>query len=101
MINLLGTIYEPIKPKTIPEDAQWISGQGIGCWFHISAEDAEKGLYRIQRFTPEGDRDCDRVLELLEGDFDINSTFHFVHVSHCSRCKIMQDGKVFLFIYRQ
>ena len=43
----------------IPEKAQWLSGSvGSGSWFFISDK---KSYYRIQRFSPEGKLECDRL----------------------------------------
>lgn len=99
--RLIGTILPPKKPTSIPVDAKWLSGQGAGVWFYIEATEKET-IYRIKRFTPEGELDCDRFFEIEKSaiPFNISKPFEFTHISHCSKCKIIQNNTTFIFNFR-
>lgn len=101
MGKLIGTIYPPDKPENIPANSQWLLGQGAGVWFNIE-QTAESSKYRVQRFTPDGNLDCNRVFEVEENGsvFDIEAAYKFVHVSHCAKCRIQQKDKIFVFNYK-
>ncbi|MGB0881677.1 MAG: DUF6695 family protein [Vicingaceae bacterium] len=102
MEKLIGTILPPKHPELIPIKSQWLLGQGAGVWFNIE-QTANSNKYRIQRFAPNGDLDCDRIFELTENGskFDINKKYEFVHVSHCAKCRIKQNKIVFVFNYKE
>jgi len=100
MDQFIGTIYPPNKPGNIPKYSQWLLGQGAGVWFSIE-KTLENDNYRIQRFAPNGDLDCDRIFEMEENGsiFDIEKPYEFVHVSHCAKSRIKQNETVFVFNY--
>ena len=96
----VGTIHPPKQPSFIPKKSKWLSGQGVGTWFSIELTD-KQNLYRIRRYTPEGELDCDRIFKLkeVEMNFDLHLPYEFKHISHCSKCRIEQNGVVFEFNY--
>ena len=98
----IGTINPPEKPGNIPADSQWLLGQGAGVWFSIE-KTSENNKYRIQRFAPNGNLDCDRIFEIEENGsiFDIGEGYEFAHVSHCAKCRIIQNEIVFVFHYTE
>jgi hypothetical protein len=98
MNSKIGTILPPELPKTVPSKAQWLSGQGVGTWFYIEQTD-KVNEFLVQRFTPEGVMDCNRIFQIEESTstFDINQPYEFKHISHCSKCRIIQNDVVFTF----
>ena len=60
-MDLIGRIFPPKKMGEVPDKAQWLSGEGGGAWFFVQKENL---YYRIQRFTPAGKKDCDRLFSL-------------------------------------
>ncbi|PKP46567.1 MAG: hypothetical protein CVT95_06860 [Bacteroidetes bacterium HGW-Bacteroidetes-12] len=100
MKRLIGTLLPPEKPNNIPSSSKWLSGQGAGVWFYIEATD-NPNIYRIKRFTPEGELDCDRLFEIEKSKavFNLSEAFEFTHISHCSKCKIIQNEIIFVFKY--
>ena len=56
----LRVIPEPNKPDNISQNSQWLSGLGAGSWFWISYV-KEKDVYRICRYSPVGELECDRL----------------------------------------
>lgn len=99
-MGLIGTILPPEMPASIPISSKWLSGQGGGVWFSIEKTNNSK-KYRIIRYTPEGAIDCDRIFELIDNDLilDLDQPYEFVHISHCSKCRILQNNQLFIFHY--
>lgn len=98
MKRLIGTIFPSEKPTHLPDNIHWLSGQGGGTWFYIEAT-SNASIFRIKRFSPEGKMDCDRLFKIEPSLplFDIQQPFEFMHISHCSKCKILQDEITFTF----
>jgi hypothetical protein len=80
--------------KKISKKAQLIEGIGASSWFTITTE---KDLYRIERFSLEGELECSRLFEAEPNTFDINSTYEFTYLSHCKECTIIQNKLTFKF----
>ena len=87
---------KPEKPNAVPNGAQWLSGQGAGVWFFITYLD-EISKYRITRYSPEGEIDCDRLFEVEQNGFNLLQPYEFIHISHCAKCRIKQNNQVFVF----
>lgn len=100
MSDWIGTLQAPTIPAFIPDNSQWLSGQGTGTWFSI-APTSQKDNYLIKRFSPEGNLECDRIFKIEQNDvmYDISEPYQFTHISHCSKCRIIQNGITFVFNY--
>lgn len=83
-----------IVPK-IPKNSHWLDGEGAGTWFHF--EKLTNNEYRIRRFTPEGELDCDRVFEVNNTLFDIEAEYKIQYISHCQECNVLQNNNLFTF----
>jgi len=81
-------------PKNISEKAQLIEGIGASSWFTIAVE---KSLYRIERFSQEGELECSRLFKAEPNTFDINLEYKFTYLSHCKQCTITQNKLTFKF----
>ncbi|MBE0663365.1 MAG: hypothetical protein IH597_12975 [Bacteroidales bacterium] len=93
--QLKSTLPAPPRHPAIPENAQWISGEGAGSWFHIIKEGE---LYAIARYGPEGNTECKGLFSLSDKTlFTIGDPYKFFHLSHCSKVQILQNGQVFVF----
>lgn len=97
---MIGTIHPPKLPTSIPSNAKWLLGQGAGTWFCVD-KTTKQNQYQIKRFTPSGELDCDRIFEIEDNGliFDINKEYEFTHISHCSKCSILQNDILFVFNY--
>ena len=87
-------------PSSIPRNAKWLLGQGVGTWFSIDATENLKD-FRIRRFNPAGTIECDRLFEMedIGVKFNINEPYEFEHISHCAKCRVKQNGIIFVFNY--
>ena len=85
---------KPNRPNHISPKSQWLSGIGSGSWFNISKKEKK---YRIKRFSPEGNLECDRVFFLKKKGFNIEEKFEFTYLSHCKECTIIQNNIEYKF----
>ena len=71
--------------------------------FHICVQNIsfkvskEGGGYRIKRYSEEGELECSRIFTPNMNDFNIKSNYQFTYISHCKRCKIIQNNKLYIF----
>ena len=82
------------KPANIEETAQLLKGIGASSWFTIKSEG---DLYRIERFSPEGELECSRLFRAEPNTFDINYEHEFTYISHCKECTILQNDRTYKF----
>jgi len=82
------------KPVNIKETAQLIKGIGASSWFTIKSEG---NLYKIERFSPEGELECSRLFKVEPNTFDINHEYEFTYISHCKECTILQNDRTYKF----
>ncbi|MBL4657944.1 MAG: hypothetical protein JKX73_08090 [Flavobacteriales bacterium] len=92
-----GLLEAPQRPVNIPDNALWLGGVGAGSWFALFHDESMgKFQYRIQRFGPGGDKECDGFFYLDNEIIDMNKPYQFTYLSHCAMCTIMQTGKKFV-----
>ncbi len=98
MTSNIGTILAPELPQHLPNHCQWLSGQGAGVWFCIE-ETNIKSQFNIKRFSPEGNLDCKGIFEIEKqtAEFNIIKPYQFTHISHCAKCRIIQNDTIFVF----
>ena len=82
------------KPANIQETAQLIKGIGASSWFTIKSEG---DLYRIERFSTDGELECSRLFMAEPNTFDINHEYKFTYISHCKECTILQNEITYKF----
>ncbi|MDD4991140.1 MAG: hypothetical protein PHR83_02800 [Paludibacter sp.] len=92
---LKTTLPEPPKASTIPANAQWLSGEGCGSWFHIQKLNTH---YQIKRYDAEGKLECDGLFEITNNKtFDMEVTYRFSYLSHCKKVVIRQSQQIIEF----
>ena len=82
------------RPANIEETDQLLKGIGASSWFTIISEG---DLYRIERFSPEGELECSRLFRAEPNTFDINHEYEFTYISHCKECTILQNNQPYKF----
>jgi hypothetical protein len=82
------------KPANIKETAQLIKGIGASSWFTIKSEG---DLYKIERFSADGELECSRLFRENTNTFDINHKYEFTYISHCKECTIIQNEITYKF----
>lgn len=103
MKKLEGTILPPKKHENVPANAKWLSGQGEGTWFCITKESSlEEFEYRVRRFSPQGNLDCDRIFTLENNSsFDITKEWDIAHISHCAEVRVLQDKRIVVLNFKK
>jgi hypothetical protein len=87
--NLKQTLPAPEKHLLIPNQAQWLAGEGAGSWFHIVYDNN----YEIFRFSSEGKIECRGIFKIINNNFfNINEPYQFIHLSHCQTVRIKQNN---------
>jgi hypothetical protein len=76
------------KPVNIEETAQLLKGIGASSWFAIKSEG---DLYRIERYSIDGELECSRLFTAKPNTFQINQEYKFTYISHCKECAILQN----------
>lgn len=82
----------PKRPDNLPETAQWLAGQGAGSWFYIEESGDKKHHFKIMRFSPKGELECNRVYKSIM-PLHITEPYRFSYLSHCALCTIIQNNK--------
>jgi hypothetical protein len=88
--TLQGTLPQPVRNKTIPAKAQWLSGEGAGSWFHIEKRNDDH--FHVTRYSPEGVVECSSVF-CKDTAFGFNPAvpFEVIHLSHCAQVWVIQN----------
>ena len=82
------------KPQNIDSSSQLIKGIGASSWFTIKSEG---DLYRIERFSTDGELECSRPFRAEPNTFNINHEYEFTYISHCKECTILQNNQTYKF----
>lgn len=93
--ELSSTLAAPERHPSIHAEARWLSGEGAGSWFHVAYVGYN---YSITRYSPDGKVECNGLFACDNGQL-INLTlpFSIVHLSHCARVAIEQNGLTHTF----
>ncbi len=82
------------RPQKISGKAQLIKGNGASSWFTIVEENE---LFRIERFSTDGELECSRLFAVTPSSFDVKQPFEFTYLSHCKQCTIIQNEITYKF----
>ncbi|MDA3954272.1 MAG: hypothetical protein PF485_11540 [Bacteroidales bacterium] len=94
-IILNSTLKQPEKHPKIPENAQWLSGEGAGSWFDFKVN---KNELQVDRYSPDGLLECSGFYEIRDNlDFH-NENFKITYPSNCKEVTIVDDGKGISFV---
>ncbi|MFW5753346.1 MAG: DUF6695 family protein [Marinilabiliaceae bacterium] len=84
------TLPQPERHKNIPRHAQWLSGEGAGSWFSLKKHHDN---FHITRFNEWGETECKGFFKKSGNkSFDENAPYQVVHLSHCNKVAIRQNG---------
>lgn len=90
-----NVLPSPQKPVHLPDDVQWLSGEGAGSWFSIAEQQQN---YIISRYSPEGKLECTGFFEQISGEsFKKDRQYQFTYLSHCAEVTIEQENRKIIF----
>jgi hypothetical protein len=87
-----------LRHPDIPEDAQWLSGEGAGSWFSLRFRDV---FLIVTRYAPDGTVECSGMYQesvggsgkasssLLQRNY---SDFRLDHPSNCKEVALLYQG---------
>ncbi|TXB64846.1 hypothetical protein FRY74_10370 [Vicingus serpentipes] len=94
-MSLKTTLLPPKLPSNLPQTAQWLAGEGAGSWFVIEPKAID---FEIKRYSPEGNLECEGLFKIFnQTAFNIETDYHFTHLSHCKTVRIIQQNITFVF----
>jgi hypothetical protein len=89
----VSTLPQPERHPDIPENAQWLGGEGAGSWFVL---EFQKKLLRVTRYSPDGIVECSGLYEEPNGHLiDPNGIFKVNYPSNCKEVNLKcYDGEM-------
>lgn len=90
MIKLPEILPKPSLPGNLPQEAKWLAGEGAGSWFVIEMENDIH--YRIGRFSPEGQLECEGLFKSMSKNIDLKIDYTITYPSHCATVTLSQEG---------
>lgn len=90
--KLKVTLSEPERASGIPQNAQWLAGEGAGSWFSIIP--AEDDKLEITRFSPLGGTECRGIFKTTQNQpIYLDKPYRINYLSHCRKVVIVQNKK--------
>jgi len=93
--ELTSTLPQPARYAGIPENAQWLSGEGAGSWFAFTFEE---DILKVTRYSPDGNIECrgnyQGPLEQVAG---ADQSAIVDYPSNCKEFVLKADGKKLIF----
>ena len=86
---------EPALPAHLQSTAKWLSGEGAGSWFVIEIENDTQ--YKITRFSPDGNVECESLFRSNIKNIDLEKDFDITYPSHCATVSIIQGKELIIF----
>jgi len=80
--TLYSTLKAPAGNGTIPENAQWLSGEGAGSWYVVEAQNS---LLKVSRYSPEGKLECSHHYKNSKAQVTSpDNSFRITYPSNCN-----------------
>ncbi|HAZ02475.1 MAG: hypothetical protein A2W95_15410 [Bacteroidetes bacterium GWA2_40_14] len=80
---LIATLPAPERHPNIPENAQWLSGEGAGSWFVFEVENT---LLKVIRYSPQGVIECTGLYENKDA-MKLLQNHNSCSITYPSNCK--------------
>jgi hypothetical protein len=93
---LTATLPPPHRHPSIPENAQWLSGEGAGSWF---AFEIENQLLKVTRFSVNGVIECAGLFENTDAIKVLKNkkSFKVAYPSNCKTVSLSLNGSEIRF----
>ena len=92
---LKSTLQPPLKNPAIPQNAQWLSGEGAGSWF---VYEFQNNLLKVIRYSPEGAIECTGLFNnKLKDSFILADSSKITYPSNCKQISLMQNNMEYVF----
>ncbi|MEM6724031.1 MAG: DUF6695 family protein [Bacteroidota bacterium] len=98
--RIRGTAWwEPPRPASLPDNAQWVNGMGSGHWFSLHEFLGDAAL--IARYAHDGRQDCLGRYTLQQSGFNPGSDYTFIHDSHAYLATLEQGDQHYQFVFSE
>ncbi|HEC41306.1 MAG TPA: hypothetical protein ENI20_00570 [Bacteroides sp.] len=88
--SLNSALQPPSKNGTIPDKAQWLSGEGAGSWFVFEKLNSH---LKVIRYSPEGKVECSGLFISPNGNNTIpDESFRITYPSNCKEISFRNGG---------
>jgi hypothetical protein len=92
---LKSILPAPARNENIPENAQWLSGEGAGSWFNLDGYNSE---LKVTRYSPEGNIECDGIFVNQQGLSGLSiQKLRLSHPSDCRAITLTNGDRLFKF----
>ena len=93
--SLRSTLRAPPRNSRIPENAQWLGGEGAGSWFDFEIQNSQ---FLVTRYSPDGVVECTGLFKnhYNQGSIPDNS-FQITHPSNCKVVSLAYKDRKLLF----
>jgi uncharacterized protein DUF6695 len=81
---LKSTLPQPLRNNKVPDNAQWLSGEGVGSWFDFNYRD---GLLEVIRYAPTGEVECSGFYKSRSSEYFIS--IKKLNIDYPSNCKVV------------
>ncbi len=88
------TLSAPERHPKIPENAQWLSGEGAGSWFAFETRD---NLLFVTRYAPDGTLECSGYYKNDNTEL-LNERAILTYPSNCKEITMMYNKKPLVFL---
>ncbi len=93
--ELESTLSQPVKHSDIPENAQWLSGEGAGSWFVVEFQNKQ---LKVTRYAPDGTIECLGLYKESNGhSFNPGDTYRVNYPSNCREVNLKNYGRKIQF----
>ena len=94
-ISLRSTLHAPRKDSKIPEQAQWLGGEGAGSWFDFESQNSR---LKVTRYSPSGLIECTGYYENLNDDgIWPDNSFRVAYPSNCNIISFTKNNTLIHF----
>ncbi len=94
--NLLkSTLPQPARHESIPQNAQWLSGEGAGSWFIFKPFES---VLLVTRYSPEGVIECGGFYK-NKNNYVLNPEikYQITYPSNCNVISLLNKDKIYHF----
>lgn len=90
-----NTLTAPNRPENLPENAQWLSGEGAGSWFTF---EYKANQLLVNRYSPEGLKECTGIYNPIRlNNLPELSSLRISYPSNCAEVTLESGNNTFKF----
>jgi hypothetical protein len=93
--SLRSTLEPPARNNKIPENAQWLGGEGAGSWFDLKAQNRQ---LMVTRYSPDGKVECTGLYKNQNNQGILpDNSFRVTYPSNCKVISLASNDRLIQF----